>query len=366
MRRLRSFTGLLALGFLALAGCGNGGPTGAETGAAVEGGKRIIILNNGDSPFWDAARAGMDEAAKDLKLSDAGYKADFESNDGTPQGQLERLRQFASQSDIAALAISAIDGNNAAIGDQLRELRKKGVQVITTDSDVDRDHLRDARFAFIGTDNLQGGKELGKCAKGLRPEGGKYVTFVGRTGAQNAIERINGFGEGAGDKFKKIDDMADENDRTRARENVRNAIRNHPDLNTLVGIWSYNAPAIADVVKETGRRKDFTVVVFDAEPLAIRQMGEGLIDVLVVQNPYQMGYQSVRLMKALVQKDQATIQKMLPKQGQPEGDIVDTGLKVVVPDEGSPLKAEMFDKGTQFLKLADFKKWLDKYHLTGS
>jgi ribose transport system substrate-binding protein len=360
MRRLRGLTGLIGLGLglmLALAGCGESNSTG---------GKRLIILNNGDSPFWDACRVGMEEGEKDFKLKDAGLRAVFESNDSTPQGQLDRLRTFASQSDIAAIAISAVDGNNSAVADQLRELKKKGVHILTVDSDVDREHLRDVRTAFIGTDNLVGGRELGKCAKGLRPQGGKYVTFVGRTGAQNAMERINGVAEGAGDKFKSLDTMADETDRSRARENVRNAIRNHPDANVLVGIWSYNAPAIADVVKESGRRKDFTVVVFDAEPNAIAQMGDGLIDAMVVQNPYQMGYQAVRLMKALVQNDQATVKEMLPNQGKPDGDLIDTGLKVVVPDEGSPLKPEMFDKRTEFLKLSAFKKWLDKYNLTGS
>jgi ribose transport system substrate-binding protein len=376
MRQLRGFAGVIGLGLILLlgvAGCQTGLPPttaarGTGTGGATEDGglKRIIILNNGDSPFWDAARAGMDEGANDFKLKEAGLQAVFESNDATPQGQLEKLRQFASQSDIVAIGISAIDGNNAAIADQMRELRKKGVHVITIDSDTDRERHRDARLAFVGTDNLAGGRELGKCARGLRPEGGKYVTFVGRSGAQNAIERIGGVAEGAGDKFKALDKMEDENDRTRARDNVRNAIRNHPDLNTLVGIWSYNAPAIADVVKETGRRKDFAVVVFDAEPLAIQQIGEGLIDAMVVQNPYQMGYQGVRLMKALVQKDQATVKAMLPNQGKPEGDIIDTGLKVVVPDTGSPLKAELFDKKTEFLKLSAFTKWLEKYHLTGS
>jgi ribose transport system substrate-binding protein len=57
---------------------------------------------------------------------------------------------------------------------------------------------------------------------------------------------------------------------------------------------------------------------------------------------------------------------MLPKLGQPGGDIYDTGLKVVVPDEGSPLKAEMFEKNTQFLKLGEFRKWLKEHNLTGS
>jgi ribose transport system substrate-binding protein len=390
MRLLRGLAGLVGFVLLVLggvAGCGDNSSPGsaaagsgraavpagsgsarASTGGAPEdaGVRRVIILNNGDSPFWDAARAGMDEAAKDLKLQEAGLQAVFESNDATPAGQLEKLRQYSSQSDIAAVALSAIDGKNDAIAGQMRALRKKGVHVITVDSDIDRDNYRDARLAFIGTDNLAGGRELGKCAKGLRPDGGKYVTFVGRTGAQNAIERITGVAEGAGDKFKALDKMEDENDRTRARDNVRNAIRNHPDLNTLVGIWSYNAPAIADVVKETGRRKDFTVVVFDAEPLAIQQIGEGLIDAMVVQNPYQMGYQGVRLMKALAQKDQKTVHEMLPNQGKPDGDLIDTGLKVVVPDGGSPLKAEMFDKKTEFLKLGAFTKWLEKYRLTGS
>lgn len=361
MRRLLWASGFLGLGLLAVltAGCSSGSGSGSSE-------KRIIILINGNSPFWDAARAGLEEAAKDLDLKKAGFKAVFEDNDATPQGQLDKLRQFASQSDIVAVGVSAIDGNNAAIADQLRELRKKGVHVLTIDSDVDREKFRDARFAFIGTDNLTGGRELGKCAKGLRPQGGEYVTFVGRTGAQNAIERVGGFAEGAGDKFKLLDNMQDENDRTRARENVRNAIRNHPGLNTLVGIWSYNAPAIADVVKEMDRKKDFTVVAFDAEPIAIKQLGQGLIDAMVVQNPYEMGYQGVKLMKALAQDDKATVQQMLPNQGKPDGDLYDTGLKVVVPDEGSPLKADLFEKKTEFLKLGDFNKWLAKYKLTGS
>jgi ribose transport system substrate-binding protein len=245
-------------------------------------------------------------------------------------------------------------------------LQDKGVHVVAIDSDVDREKHRDARFAFIGTDNLVGGRELGKCAKGLRPEGGEYVTFVGRTGAQNAIERISGFAQGAGEKFISKDNMGDDTDRPRARENVRNAIINHKGLNVLVGIWSYNAPAIVDVVKEKGVRKQFTVVTFDAEPGAIEEMGNGMIDAMVVQNPFEMGYQGVHLLKALHEKDDATIKKMLPNHGQKDGDLYDTGLKVVVPDKSSPLKAEMFEKNTKFLELGEFRDWLKKYKLTGS
>src|SRR4029077_16496846 len=110
----------------------------------------------------------------------------------------------------------------------------------------------------------------------------------------------------------------------------------------------------------------YTIGAFDAEPDAIRYMGEGDIDAMVVQNPFEMRYQGVRMMKALVQDDQPTIKGMLPNLGKHEGDIYDTGLKVVVPDSGSPLKSEMFDKKTQFLTLSPFREWLSKYNLKGS
>ena len=42
--------------------------------------------------------------------------------------------------------------------------------------------------------------------------------------------------------------MEDAVNESKARNNVTAAIQNHPNLNILAGIWSYNAPAIADVV----------------------------------------------------------------------------------------------------------------------
>ncbi len=349
----------------ALAGLVPVGCTG--DGAQQSGGKRVIFLTNGTSPFWDAARAGMMDADKEFNLKDADLRPVFESNDGTDKGQIDKLRQYGSQSDVAGIAISVNTAGNVAIVEELRNLQKKGVKVVAVDSDVDRKLHRDARFAFIGTDNLVGGRELGKCLKGLLPDGGKYVTFVGITGAQNAVERVGGTAEGAGDKFKSLDNMGDNNDRTKARENVRNALNNHPDVNALVGIWSYNAPAIVDVVREKNVRDKVKVVVFDAEPVTIEETGKGMIDAMVVQNPYEMGRQSTRLLKALVKDDKATINEMLPDHDKkPDGDLLDTGLKVVVPDEGSPLKAEMFDKKTTFLKLTPFRDWLKKYNLTQS
>lgn len=339
------------------------GTTSEGTGVGT---RRIIILTNGNSPYWDACRAGIQDANTQLKLSEAGLVAEMEVNDGTPQGQIDKLRQYNAQSDIAAVGVSAIDASNAAVADELRALQKRSTAVVTIDSDVDREKFRDARAAFIGTDNLAGGKVLGMCAAALRPDGGEYVTFVGRTGAQNAIERIGGFGEGAGSKFTAKDSMGDDLDRTRAKDNVRNAIGNHPNLNTLVGIWSYNAPAIVDIVRELKAREKYSVVVFDAEPSTIQAMADGDVDVMVVQDPYAMGFQGVKFLKAIVTKDEAAKKELLPNLGQDGGDIYDTGLKVVVPTDASPVAKQSLGDKVKVHTLSDFKAWLEKYGLAGS
>jgi ribose transport system substrate-binding protein len=178
---------------------------------------------------------------------------------------------------------------------------------------------------------------------------------------------MNGVKEAIGDKYTEDDRMPDGMDKSKARENVRNAITNHPDLAALVGIWAYNAPAIAQVVSETKTRDKYTVVTFDAQAVAIEEMAKGNIDAMVVQNPFDMGFQSVRLLLAMLQDDQGVIKEMFPRGGEEDGDVYTTGLRLVVPDKPTPLQADAFDpKIVEFMKLGDFRDWLAKYKLTSS
>jgi ribose transport system substrate-binding protein len=339
---------------------------GATPNAAPAKTKRIILLNNTDSPFWDAARAGIKKAAEDLKLAEAGYTASMDSNNGTEEGQVEKLRQYGTQSDIVAVIISPISSTNPAIADELENLKKKGVIIGCFDSDLDVKH-RAVREFYVGTNNVTGGKVLGTAAKAIKP-GLEYVQFVGTDSQQNAIERMDGFTSVYGKETQK-DRKLDDGKRDRAKDNVYDVVTKYPNLGLLVGIWSYNAPAIVDVVVERNARSKFTVVAFDAEQGAIQQMAEGQIDAMVVQNPFGMGFDSVKYAYAKIKGDEATVKELFPNLGKPDGDIRDTGLKVVVPDSGSPLKKEMFSEygpSVEFLNLSQFQEWLKKYDLTSS
>lgn len=378
IQRHPQFAWLAGLSFLLLLGCtessDSAGSASKSTGVGsnatptTSGMRRIILLNNTDSPFWDAARAGIDKAAEDLKLKEAGFTASMDTNNGTDEGQIEKLRQYGTQDDIAAVIISPTSATNPAVVDELKKLKDKGLIIGTFDSDFD-EKFQSVREFYVGTDNIKGGKVLGTAAKNLRPDGGEYVQFVGLDSQQNAYQRMDGFTSAVGDKFVQKARRTDDVDRSRARDNVRDSIDQNPNLNVLVGIWSYNAPAIVDIVKEKNVREKFTIVTFDAEQLAIEQMGTGMIDAMVVQNPFGMGYDSVKYVFAKLQGDEATMAELFPNMKEPGGNIRDTGLKVVVPDSGTPLTAEMFKEfgdGVEFLTLKEFRSWLAEYKLTSS
>jgi ribose transport system substrate-binding protein len=360
------------LAAVVLAGCSQPAGTGPSTGAAVSAaGKRFVFVTNGDDPFWDACNAGLVEGAKRFQLAERGLRVVMEKGNGTAQGQIEKLRQLGSQTDVAGVAISVIQAENAAIVDEMKKLAAKGVLVITVDGDVNRGTFRDARPFYIGTDNVVGGRLLGTAAKAILAARGKtsgrYVQFAGFTDNDNARARMNGFTEAVGDAFTEADRMSDEMDLARARDNVRTALVNHPDLVGLVGIWAYNAPAIAEVVEERGARDRITTVTFDAQAVALERMAKGQIDAMVVQNPFEMGIQTVRLLHAMHAGDDATIAAMFPRRGEPDGDIFTTGLRLIVPDDGALIgPADAASVPHEYMPLSAFRAWLAAHGLSSS
>src|SRR5947208_10650215 len=114
--------GLALLALTAATGCGIRTTTDTATSGsqASAGDKRIIILTNGNSPFWDACRVGLEEADVKLDLKKAGLHAVLDVNNGTPKGQIDKLRQYASQDDVVAVGVSALDAANVAVADEMR------------------------------------------------------------------------------------------------------------------------------------------------------------------------------------------------------------------------------------------------------
>ncbi len=168
----KSFSGWsIVLVMACLAALGGCKKSDSSSSASTSGKKRIILLNNNDSEFWSAARGGIKEANEKLHLADAGIVALMEVNNGTVEGQIQKLQQFAAQPDVVGVGLSVFDPDNPRLIEQMRKLQEKGIPVLCFDSDVNRSKYRDARSYFVGTDNIEGGRLLGDVAKHLKPEG---------------------------------------------------------------------------------------------------------------------------------------------------------------------------------------------------
>jgi ribose transport system substrate-binding protein len=289
-----------------------------------------------------------------------GAKVELRRNERKTQGQIDRLQEALTLTDVQGVAVSVIEADAPGVIDAMRELQKAGKVVIAIDSDVETS-AADVRSAYIGTNNVKAGEAAGRAANVLRPQGGKVAIFVGTSGAANARERKEGYFAGAGKAFKEIETFDDGGDHSRARDNVQTAIGKYNDLDVLLGLWSYNAPAIAEeAAKNADFRKKTTIVTFDLDEAAVGELERGNIDATVVQNPYEMGYQGVRLLKALIKKDDKTIKAVLP-----DGKTRDTGVRVIVPRADSPVTKNK-DKGDDVITIEEMKKWLASKDLKSS
>ena len=104
-----------------------------------------------------------------------------------------------------------------------------------------------------------------------------------------------------------LDTRTDLTDRSRAKQNVEDTLIRYPDIGCLVGLWSYNGPAILSAVKDAKKEGKVPIVCFDEEEDRLQGISDGYIHATVVQQPYQFGYQSMRILAALARNDRSVL-----------------------------------------------------------
>jgi ribose transport system substrate-binding protein len=176
--------------------------------------------------------------------------------------------------------------------------------VFTQDSDAPSSN----RACYIGTDNEAAGRQAGELVKEALPQGGRIMVFVGMLDAQNAQERYRGLQKALeGSNVKIIDIRTDDTDRVRAKSNAADALVKYPDIAGMVGLWSYNGPAILSAVKEAGKSGKVKIIAFDEEDETLAGVKDGAITATVVQQPFEFGYQSMVLLAKSIGGDKSGI-----------------------------------------------------------
>src|SRR2546422_6232163 len=289
--------GLILLASLGLSSC-------KQTGAGKR--HKLAFVTNNASDFWTIARKGTEKAAAELPNADIEFRI---NSDGTAAEQ-QRVVDDLLAKGIDGIAISPVDPVN-----QLQMLNRAAQQalVITQDSDAPSSN----RVCYIGTDNVAAGRQAGGLIREALPQGGKIMIFVGKLDARNAQERYQGIREALqGSNVEIIDVRTDDTDQVRAKSNVADTLVKYPDVRALVGLWSYNGPAILSAVRDAGKTGQVKIICFDEEDETLAGVKDGAVYATVVQQPYEFGYQSVHLLAKLLGGDRSVIpankQKIIP------------------------------------------------------
>ena len=126
-------------------------------------------------------------------------------------------------------------------------------------------------------------------------------------GAANARERVEGIKKTIGPQVEILDIRADEVDFAKAKRNVEDTLTKYPSIDGLVGLWSYNTPQIVEAVRAAGKQGQVQVIGFDEDPVTLRGVADGIVIGTVVQQPYEFGYQSMKLLAKVIEGDKSVI-----------------------------------------------------------
>ncbi|MDX1933036.1 MAG: sugar-binding protein [Capsulimonadales bacterium] len=273
-------------------------PDGSPAASTTSGKSlKLAFVTNNASDFWTIARKGVEKA--DTELDNVTTEFVIPS-DGTAAEQRQKVDDLLTKG-IDGFAISPVDPANQT--QMLNEAAKKTL-VVTQDSDAPESE----RLCYVGTDNVAAGKQAGDLIKEALPNGGKVMLFVGKKDAQNAKEREQGIRESLqGSKVEILDVRTDDTDRVRAKANVADTLVKYSDIAGLVGLWSYNGPAILNATREAGKLGKVKIICFDEEEETLAGVKEGHISGTIVQQPYEFGYQSILLLAKVAGGDRSVV-----------------------------------------------------------
>lgn len=295
------------------------------SGAAAQEKKQLAFVVNAASDFWKLAEAGVNAAQAELP--------DYELQFRYPAQGTAAL-QNALMDDLVAAGTDAIMISSADPKNSIDAFNRIAAQVplFTTDSDAPQSD----RIAYLGSSNTAAGIQAGEIAIKAMPDGGKCMGFVGFLGADNAIERIAGFRQAVeGKGIELVDVRGDDVDFARARANVDDVLAANPDIDCMVGFYSYNPPKIYESLQANGKLGEITVIAFDEDPITLGAVREGSFAGTVVQDPYQWGYQGMHLMADYLEGD---------KSGVPADGLIIVPTKIIDQSNVDAFEAELKER----------------------
>lgn len=259
----------------------------AFAGSASAQDMYVPLISKGfQHQFWQAVKAGADQAATDL-----GVTVTFEGPDNESQvdKQIDMLAASLAKSP-AAIGFAALD-SQAAIP-LLRKAQNAGIPVIAFDSGVDSD----IPLGTAATDNAAAAALAADKMAEMIGNKGKVAVVAHDQVSRTGVDRRDGFVDTIEEKYPDIDVVTIEyggGDHLKSTEITKAILTANPDIAGIFGTNEGSAIGVVNGVRESGM-KDIVIIGYDSGKAQKDAIREGLMAGAITQNPVGIGYETVR------------------------------------------------------------------------
>ena len=237
--------------------------------------------------FFVAVHAGAEQAALDHRVEMLWNGP----NDETDHARQIQIVDAMVARGVDAMAISATD--ERALVAPIERAIAAGIPVTVFDSAVNLEGY----VSFVATDNYNAGCTAARTLAGMIGGRGKVGMVMQKPGGTSTGLRERGFDETMAREFPGVAVAARQYgmaDSARSRAAAENILTAHPDLGGIFA--SSEAASIGAIQAIRGRQLSGRVklVTFDSSELHVEALRDGTIDVMLVQDPYRIGYEAVK------------------------------------------------------------------------
>jgi ribose transport system substrate-binding protein len=266
----------------------------------------IALISKGfRHQFWQAVKAGAEQAAKEFNAT-----VTFEGaqEEGNVEQQIQLLQTVLDKKPDA-VGFAAIDSQ--AAGPLMQQAKADKIPVIAFDSGVDSD----VPITTASTDNLAAAAEAAKQMAELIGHEGKIAMVVHDQTSVTGVQRRDGFVDYMKKNEPKIQivDTQYSGDPLKATDLAKAIMTANPDLKGLYGSNEGAAIGVLKATQERGMTGKITIVGFDSGKDQVDAIKAGTMAGAITQNPVGIGYETVKAAVAAIKGDK------LPK-------TIDTGF----------------------------------------
>lgn len=314
----RTFIAVAAAVLVAgVAGCSQGTTGTVAVSDNVEGKTLSFIPGVAGDSFYISMQCGIQAAA-----ADRGMEVDVQAPQQFDPSMQTPIVNAAVAKKPDAMLIAPTDAT--AMYPPLLQASQAGIPIGLVDTT-----LADTSLAqtSISTDNRAAGAAAADALAELIGDKGKVVVIAFKAGATTSDARQQGFEERikTHSTVEYLGAQINDNDPAKAASIVGATLAAHPDLAGIFATNQFAAEGAATGLRNAGKIGDVKIVGFDAGPVQVQQLQQGVVQALIAQKPYEIGTNAVEQMEAAmtgkpVQKDipTDTVTVTADNVGQPE------------------------------------------------